>query len=375
MPKKRIFHIVTDDKFIDNLITQFDMFSQADNHYVVITRDSTQPFKIIKSKRVHNYTIKEFIKKVVLSKKCDTIFLHSFTAQAKRLAWLLPKRITLILFSWGGDMTIEKPYIVKVPNQLLPLTKAKYNKTLEYKKDLKYIVRYISFKLFQNLSLGRVNYYSGILPFEYYQVANKMFFKAKRLDFSYNRPMDKEKFMSDIHEIKEKNILIANSAYPTCNQLDIFPYLYKAKKKIGKVIVPLSYGIEKYKNIIVLEGKKQFGEQFMPLTEFMPYNEYSKLMGSCYIAIFGMMKQQSVGNIEIALRNGCKVFLWKNNPMYPFYKNLGLIIFSIDFDLENTLEKLEPLSIEEIKQNREIIYNRSFLSSKIRGQIEKIDLL
>lgn len=375
MSKKRIFHVVTDDKFIDNLIVQFDMFSESENHYVVITRDSSQPFSIIKSKRVHNYTIKEFIKKVVLSMECDTIFLHSFTAQAKRLAWLLPKRITLILFSWGGDMTIEKPYIVKIPNQLLPLTKSKYNKTLEYKRNLKYAIRYLSFRLFQNLSLGRVDYYSGILPFEYDQVSNKMFFKAKKIEFSYDLPMNKEKLFSDIHEIQGRNILVANSAYPTCNQLDVFPYLYKHKEKIGKVIVPLSYGIEKYRNIIIKEGKKQFGENLIPLIDFMPYNEYSKLVSSCYISIFGMMKQQSVGNIEIALRNGSKVFLWEENPVYSFYKSMGITVFSINNELEEHIKKSEPLKVELIKKNIEILYKRYYSKESVKKHITQIDLL
>lgn len=61
-----------------------------------------------------------------------------------------------------------------------------------------------------------------------------------------------------------------------------------------------------------------------------------------------------MGNIISALKNGCKVFLSDNNPVYKFYKKIGIIVFSVENELNNKNIE-QPLSFKEIAHNRQIL--------------------
>ena len=97
----------------------------------------------------------------------------------------------------------------------------------------------------------------------------------------------------------------------------------------------------------------------------MPSQEYFELVLSCSVAIFFMERQQAVGNIGRALRYGCKVFLSETNPVYTYYKDLGLKVFSIQQDLVQK-EIDSPLSMEDIENNRAILSKRTNKEQYIR---------
>ena len=363
--KEKIVHLVIDDKFIDLVIDKFDKYSSANNSYILIQRKKVKSYKYIKSDRVQQYSFLEFINHFILRKNCDILFVHCFTHLAKVCLWMLPRRIKLYCSFWGTDLYDGPNPLVHTKNLLLPITKKSYPYDFFKKSNSLFSrIKFFLMKIFQKKSLARIDYLSTILPYEYKLLINIPHFKAEQMFFSYSYFLTKADMIADLVDIEKKNVLIANSASITCNHLDIFPYLAKHSDKFGKLIIPLNYGNERYKDFIVKKGNEEFGDKFNPMLDFVPREEYKKIIAGCNLAIFGHMRQQALGNISLAIQVGCKVFLWKNNPVYSYYKQMGLTIFSIEDDLERHLIDMTPLSREEIEKNQAIIINENNLRLK-----------
>ena len=138
------------------------------------------------------------------------------------------------------------------------------------------------------------------------------------------------------------------------------------------IIMPLVYGDVPYATYLkhnILSGEKQF----KILDTFVPYKEYCNLVESCSHAIFGVIRQQAMGNIFICLRSGVKLFLYKNSMVYEFLKQEGYIVYTIDEDLTDDGLSF-PLSKEEAKHNYDLYkskvphenYSTDFLLSELK---------
>ena len=80
------------------------------------------------------------------------------------------------------------------------------------------------------------------------------------------------------------------------------------------------------------------------------YNEY---LYSCSYFIFANYRQEAVGNILCAFYIGGKVFLRKTNPLYEYYRQLGIVLYTLEDIDEEMLNK--PLSDEDYLHNRSIV--------------------
>lgn len=121
-----------------------------------------------------------------------------------------------------------------------------------------------------------------------------------------------------------ENILVGNSAGPSNNHLDVFEKLGRAKDPGRKVLVPLSYGEPQvYREAVIADGRRRFGDDFEPILDFMPLNEYNSLISSCSYVIMGHRRQQGLGNIISALLGGCTVLLDDSNPVFEFLSQRG----------------------------------------------------
>ena len=89
------------------------------------------------------------------------------------------------------------------------------------------------------------------------------------------------------------NILVGNSAHPENNHLDIAYKLKTINLSNRKIIVPLSYGDNKYKKIILKKYKNIFGNKFKPLLDFISIKDYLNILKSCNICIMGHLRQQA----------------------------------------------------------------------------------
>lgn len=82
-------------------------------------------------------------------------------------------------------------------------------------------------------------------------------------------------------------ILVGNSASPTTNHFEALNILAKMKNSLPmQIFCPLSYGDPQYARKVFEVGREVFGDSFVPLTRFMPPEEYSKFLSDIDIAIF-----------------------------------------------------------------------------------------
>jgi hypothetical protein len=87
----------------------------------------------------------------------------------------------------------------------------------------------------------------------------------------------------------------------------------------------------------------------------MPIQDYVATIKQCGYVIMNHKRQQAVGNIVIMLYLGARVFLREENPTFPFLKDLGVVISSVQ-ELEKDISLLHtPLSIEEKERNKRLV--------------------
>ncbi|MFA6143774.1 MAG: TDP-N-acetylfucosamine:lipid II N-acetylfucosaminyltransferase [Sulfuricurvum sp.] len=137
------------------------------------------------------------------------------------------------------------------------------------------------------------------------------------------------------YDIKPKeysiiNIQLGNSADSTNNHIDMLEKLRKYKDENINIYVPLSYGEKEYAIDVITKGKEIFGEKFIPLTEFVPFDNYLELLGDIDIAIFAHKRQQAMGNTITLLGLGKKVYMRNDIVTWQFLKTIDIEVFDVE---------------------------------------------
>lgn len=372
--KVKIANIVKDEKFIDGVIGSLSFLDDKwMNDYLLVANIKPDTYKYIKNTDRITYVSSDNIINYLIENQYNAVFLHSLPSFPIELIPQIDKKIKVFWFAWGWDiyqLPKEKPFInvnlIKSETQkelekLKPNTPSKKKTLKDYLRPLKYFFcESPTNKRIKNYykAIKRINYFSGVLEYEYELMKSVKGFRADRVSFKYvsYKSSSEKKEEQQLHN--GKNILIGNSAASTNNHLDIIPYLKKLDLAERKIILPLSYSNTKeYIEDIEQAYHQNFGDNALVLKDFMPFQDYSKLILSCSIAIFFMERQQAIGNINMALLNGCKVFLSETNPVFSFYKSLGIRLYSVQQDLSQ--EEIDtPLSQEDIETNRIILFKR-----------------
>jgi hypothetical protein len=128
---------------------------------------------------------------------------------------------------------------------------------------------------------------------------------------------------------------------------------------------PLSYGSPYIRKDVIKMGRKLFGEQFVPLLDYISFDDYLHSLSKVGVALFGHRRQEATGNISLLLKLGAKVFLRESSPLLPFYRRRGYHIFSIESDLKS-MDDLRPLTHEQMQHNadtatRNRVYYEDFM--------------
>lgn len=137
------------------------------------------------------------------------------------------------------------------------------------------------------------------------------------------------------YEIKEKNhntvnILVGNSAYPTSNHFEIFEKLEKFKNNDVKIFVPLSYGDSKHAKKVIQIGKEKFGDKFVALTDFMPFEQYLDFLAEIDIAVFNHNRQQAMGNTITLLGLGKKVYIRNDVTPWKMFQEKNIKVYDVN---------------------------------------------
>lgn len=137
------------------------------------------------------------------------------------------------------------------------------------------------------------------------------------------------------------NIQIGNSADPSNNHIEILDKMLPFKDKNIRIYAPLSYGDKAHAKQVISIGKELFGDKFIALTDFMPFEQYLKFLGSIDIAIFNHKRQQAMGNTITLLGLGKTVFIRSDTTQWRFFKDKNIKVYD-SIKLES-LDKKEHL--------------------------------
>ena len=168
-------------------------------------------------------------------------------------------------------------------------------------------------------------------------------------------------------EMAGPDVLVGNSATASNNHADAFALLAGCTGG-ARVVVPLSYGNADYGAQVAALGARLFGDRFDALREWMPIDAYNERIRNCGFVVMNHRRQQAVGNIGAALFKGATIYLRRENPLFAFYRGLGIALRAVD-DLTAGTGVLQPIGPEERARNRALIgahYARSHVLQAIR---------
>ena len=354
-----ILHIVSDEKtFIDRAYRAFEKASPGNNEFMIASNEQTE-LKYIKNTPITLISVNKFLSKKFAQSltQYDFIIIHAiFTDNNLQLVMNADKNIKFVWIGWGGDYYefIDSDLYLKKTTKLYQSI-SKENKISTKQKIKQFIKKKIFLRDVNNReeAINRINYFAPVLNEEYFLVKNSLKnFKPKFIDWNYGALEESLCGYTD-KGITGNDILIGNSATFTNNHLEAFDIIKNLNIEKRKIIVPLSYGDKIYKNEIIKYGKNIFGDSFYPLVDFMPLNEYNKIISSCSIVVMNHLRQQGIDNINIMMYFGAKIFLNKENLFYQSLKNSGAIIFSMD-ELNNK-NIYNDLTQDEVEINRNVL--------------------
>lgn len=386
MREEQILHITHDEKFINGAYYLFEKAFPGQNTYMVIKPPADPPIRYLSKSLVakarFDIRSKSSVDRLVeMSNHYAVTVLHGmnkFNTAVFSGASHKDRFMGIVhgaeIYNSGlmkNDLMGEKTY------RIYQDTTQRYS-IYERLKDVYRSIKYKNHDSLNKVDLGEILYQMrvfGSLPGINYQeyIDCKLYNPlVQKISFTYY-PIEYITKKESL-KISGSDILLGNSASATNNHLEAFDLLSKFDLQDRRIVAPLSYGCHKYARAIKSKGIKQFGDRFVPLTSFLPIEEYNRLMSNCGIVIMNHYRPQAVGNIIAALYMGCKVFLNETN-IYQYFNDLGCHIYSIDRDFKTDKDVFQLLSDEQVAHNRTILKNTlgtSVLVNEVQEAFKKI---
>lgn len=356
----KILHLVLDNHFTDSAYNLFESVAPLCNTYLLVTiRKKTKNIKETPIKIINTLALKNplFIKHL---EKYDIIVLHSLSKSNQELVSHASSKLKFVWIGMGldyYDLIYENKDILYQEQTQQIVEILSHNQ----RRSINYILREFVLSAFykntnKKLVIEKISYFAPVIENEYKMVASK--FNSNFPEYvSWNYGSTTKIVEGNLKNlvISANNILLGNSASPENNHVEILEFLRTQKLNHKKIICPLSYGNHEYASIVKNKGRNYFGDCFLALDDFMPYDEYMSVLSSCSNVIMNHNRQQGLGNIVSMLHMGAKIFLNEMNPLYAHFKERGGVIFTIN-DLYKDPSMLDlKLTDEDIQRNRQMI--------------------
>lgn len=334
---KKIVHIVEVEKFTEGYVNFMKIRMLQQEHFFILL-DFGKNLKLVDQNRI--YWISDY--KELL-----------FNIQIRKILLGANKIIISGLFACSNVVTLFGPKIIK--KTYIHFWGADFynlrNKNANLKEGIKRILKYRCFKKCAGLIFlidGEYEKFIGIT-----HIHNKSFVAPMPLDPQRRINYDDYR----IHKEKESipiRILVGNSATETNQHIEVFKILKDFPLDKIEVYVPLSYGNNKYRELVLKEGNRILGTAFHPILEYMEIEKYTKLLSLIDVGIFNNNRQQAMGNINALLALGAKLFLKKGTSMWDKYKRDGYIIYPTEAIKDMGVDDFAYFSVKEKTNNEEI---------------------
>lgn len=378
-----VLHVFLDSLIFKGIADSFDSMQGVRNLYIFYTPIKGYRMQSNKDKRVIVTNDFESYTSYFHSPEVDVIFFHSLPYSNYYLFDYIDNTKFVIWWAWGHDLYYKQGRYLPLLTQkemLKPLTKefvhhyvnpetvTPTEKIISFFKKNSARVKYVLYKVIhyektykpkknQDEILERIDAFYAPLDIEYEMMKQAHHCFSARGDMKLGGPAIPN------FEYKEKigNILVNHSLTETDNHLDVFEYLYKVKLgEDRKYILPVSYGIGGNYNgnpDLLINACQLNSRLTCWLKETMPFEDYKRIINTISHAVFGMIRQQALGNVFMCLQTGVKVYLFRNSIIYQELKKAGFICFSIEDDL--TTDSLATcLTRDEAKINFDLFMKR-----------------
>ena len=366
-----IYHLVVDEKFIDMALREFEAVAQGLNQAIIL--GEPRELKYVKNTDVVFMSLAE-LKWAVSSEDCEAVIFHTLHDWSLPVLAAVPEGKPTVWLGWGIDYYGRLLSAAYPDGLLLPRTAALTGRFWIERLSFKQLPRKVVNRLrslvgkifgrsmtFSPNSLQRLDYFIPIIEPEY-TLARSLnpWFRAEYVCWNYGTVEDD--MSNGVSTASQgRDILVGNSASFENNHLELFDLLAECFDLEGrKLIVPLSYGNPWYAEKVIAEGNRLFGDQFVPLTDFLPKEQYIEILDSCGHVFMNHLRQQALGNICIMMLKGAKIYLNPINPLYAWLTDKGAFIESINGsnqDSPGKLQTLHPLSDTKRQANRQVIMN------------------
>lgn len=347
-----IFHIFPYEKFSYDYITKINnLFNSREHEFFLYGKLPSDKIKNVtyenvkfESQFLNKHACRCYLR--LTAKKADKIILHS---------WFFPKYLMALSCYW---VTVyPKKVFWNIWGHDL------YNMYWERNKSLKTRMREVLRKYFIK-HVRAVGYIPGDYTFlkKCYQTNAKFFLASYAYEFY------------DFGQVERKNdgmnIMLGNSATRECRYMETIDLLSEIDDQKMKIYCILAYpsGNRAYIDMVSAHGKKAFGERFIPIVDYMGYDDYMKFLASIDAAVFNHNRQQGLGNIASLLYLGKKVFVSEENACGDYFKRMGVSLFDMAELKDGIKFELNPDSQAE---NRRMI-KKFFSDAEFRTRWEKI---
>ena len=367
-----IIHVVADDKFIDAAYRQFEEAAPGRNRFGIL--GPPRPLEFVRQAPVEFWSTAD-LKGCLADSGANVVIMHSMNA---RLLKIVPDSVRVLWIGWGFDYYGNLLRSAYPDGLLLAETQAlvEARHTLP-RRIASQIGRFFgsgaselarnglawiwpSRKRMSRRLLGRVDWFAPVL-FTEYELARDLnpWFRAGFVDWNYGTASDELRLPGtdpSFSSGSNESVLVGNSAEPSNNHLEAFRYINE-RYELGdrEIIVPLSYGQDWYRRIVIEEGRKLFGDRLTPLTRFLDRDEYFRILDRCGYAFMNHLRQQGLGNTCALLLSGARVFLNIQSPACGFFREEGATVDLIDDPSLKEVQPFVPLSDEERSVNRDVI--------------------
>jgi len=301
------------------------------------------------------------VSKAVLNQKlqsCDTLFVHFMDIEKARIVNGLTPEKKIVWFFWGGDGY----HLGKFYNQfILPKTqKLRLKLAIDHfwnggwKDVSKIVLGPLSDYFYPNYqvlkAIRNVDYIVPIVPQDYYILTSRYNFSAELFHLNYINDVFSTHPSIDQYE-SGKNILLGNSAHFSNNHMEAIDKLASYELGERKVIIPLSYGDEQYAKYIKKYARQNLGENTLILDNYLPLNEYRRLIASCNIMMMNQCRQQALGNVIIALWFEKTLYLNKKSGLYEYLVGHDFNILTVnEYKVGNILNQ------QQLGHNKKQLY-------------------
>ena len=351
---KRILHILADDKFSDYAIEQFENLSVPSDFVLIVTCGAEALVKHRAKASIIRHGDEAYTKMLDSLSSYDAIILHGmFWKYDYDILTCISPSTKVAWVNWGGEIYGRNDVYYDFLSARSRIMESLHNWKSSLRRD--------SFNPHYELPLDvfrRVDYCLTDEKDEYEYVKN--YHQSPKLEHLFYNYYTLEDMVGPLIEKRcnGHNIFMGNCGANECNYWDAMPIAARLKEKGQKVIIPIpkGYGAPWVCKRVNRLGKWLYGEDFMPLRDFLPREQYNELICDCSTMIMPHYAPRAQGNIITALWLGMRVYLSERNMTYHHFKRLGCTVYSIEKDLtRSNKERFIPMTDEELAHNRAIL--------------------